>query len=306
MCEGQIASVYCAYEVTPMKTSNHNQFVADRLREAASLLEQQGANRFRVAAYRKASETIGSLEQDITLMVQADGFRGLMALRGIGPQMARAIGEMLRTGRWMQLERLRGTLDPEWLFSQVPGIGPKLARSVVDELHIDTLEALEVAVHDGRLDKLPGFGARRVAMVRTALSELLGQRHSHASHEEPAVDVLLDVDREYREQAAANKLRHIAPRRFNPLNEAWLPVLHTERGHWQFTALFSNTALAHQLGRTQDWVVIYFQTDSHPEGQRTIVTETRGRLKGKRVVRGRERECGEEQPLLWPQSSNVA
>jgi DNA polymerase (family X) len=290
-----------------MKTSNHNQFVADRLREAASLLEQQGANRFRVAAYRKAAEMIDSLEQDITLMVQADGFRGLMALRGIGPQIARAIGEMVRTGRWMQLERLRGTLDPEWLFSQVPGIGPRLAQSVVDELHIDTLEALEVAVHNGRLDKLPGFGARRVAMVRTALAELLGQRRpSQKPHEEPGVDVLLDVDREYREKAAANKLRHIAPRRFNPQNEAWLPVLHTERGHWQFTVLFSNTGLAHQLGRTRDWVVIYFQTDSHAEGQRTVVTETQGPLEGKRVVRGRERECGEEQPLLWPQSSNVA
>jgi hypothetical protein len=73
--------------------------------------------------------------------------------------------------------------------------------------------------------------------------------------------------------------------------EAWLPVLHTERADWHFSALFSNTARAHELGRTRDWVVIYFSQDSGPEGQRTVVTETRGPLAGHRVVRGREAEC---------------
>jgi hypothetical protein len=59
------------------------------------------------------------------------------------------------------------------------------------------------------------------------------------------------------------------------------------------TALFSNTALAHELGRTHDWVVIYFGRDGGPEHQRTVVTETRGPLEGRRVVRGREGECRE-------------
>jgi putative hydrolase len=83
----------------------------------------------------------------------------------------------------------------------------------------------------------------------------------------------------------------IAPRRFNPSNEAWLPILHTERDGWHFTALFSNTGRAHDLGRTRDWVVIYFYNDQHEEGQHTVVTETRGSLIGMRVVRGREAEC---------------
>jgi putative hydrolase len=86
-------------------------------------------------------------------------------------------------------------------------------------------------------------------------------------------------------------LPKIAPRRFNPSGEAWLPILHTERGEWHFTALFSNTARAHELGRNRDWVVIYFHEDSGPEGQRTVVTETRGPAAGQRVVRGREAEC---------------
>jgi hypothetical protein len=108
---------------------------------------------------------------------------------------------------------------------------------------------------------------------------------------EPAVDLLLEVDREYREKAERGALPKIAPRRFNPSGEDWLPILHTERGDWRFTALFSNTARAHELGRLRDWVVIYFHQDSGPEGQRTIVTESRGPLAGRRVVRGREAEC---------------
>jgi putative hydrolase len=290
-----------------MEISNENKIIAERLREAASLLEQQQANRFRVAAYRKAADTIESLLRDVSFIFRTEGFQGLTSLPGVGLQIGGSIAEMIRTGRWIQLERLRGTLDPEALFSKVPGIGPKLARRVLDELHVDTLEGLEVAAHDGRLDRLPGFGARRVAMVRTALAEMLGRgRHRYRPRQEPTVDVLLDVDREYREKAAAKQLRLIAPKRFNPKNEAWLPVLYTERGQWQFTALYSNTSLAHSLGRTQDWVVIYFQSDSYAEGQRTIVTETQGPIKGRRVVRGRENECAEHYRLLVSQPTNAA
>ena len=108
---------------------------------------------------------------------------------------------------------------------------------------------------------------------------------------EPAVEVLLDVDREYREKARAGVLPRIAPRRFNPDREAWLPVLHSRYGPWHFTALFSNTELAHQLHRTYDWVVIFFASEEGEEGQITVVTERRGKLTGQRVVRGREPEC---------------
>ena len=191
---------------------------------------------------------------------------------------------------------------PESLLSKVPGIGSSLARRILEELHIDTLEGLESAVYDGRLAKLAGFGPRRIAMVRASLSEMLGwKRRQGIDRHEPPIDVLLDVDREYREKATANKLRLIAPKRFNSANEAWLPILHTERGEWEFTALYSNTALAHSLGRTRDWLVIYFQSDSSAEGRRTVVTETAGPLKGERVVRGRENECTVYYGKLWSQ-----
>jgi hypothetical protein len=106
----------------------------------------------------------------------------------------------------------------------------------------------------------------------------------------PTVGEILDVDAEYRERAESGKLRRIRPRRFNPRGEAWLPVLHARRGRWELTAMFSNTARAHRLGTTHDWVVIYHEQDGH-EGQCTVVTEHSGTLSGRRVVRGREHEC---------------
>jgi hypothetical protein len=107
----------------------------------------------------------------------------------------------------------------------------------------------------------------------------------------PGVDLLLDVDREYREKARAGLLPKIAPRRYNPEGKAWLPVLHTRFGPWHFTALFSNTERAHELHRTYDWVVIFARDGDQEESQYTVVTERRGAFAGERVVRGREPEC---------------
>ncbi|MEX2497684.1 MAG: hypothetical protein WD397_02265, partial [Wenzhouxiangellaceae bacterium] len=131
----------------------------------------------------------------------------------------------------------------------------------------------------------------RATAIRAGLAAMLGRGARRHPENVPDTALLLEVDRDYRRLAKAGKLPTIAPRRFNPEKRAWLPVMHTERDGWHFTVLFSNTARAHQLGRTEDWVVIYFYDDEHEEGQHTVVTETQGRLKGKRVVRGREVEC---------------
>jgi hypothetical protein len=259
----------------------------------ADLLEAQAANRFRVRAYRQGAATVRAMGEDPALILARDGLKGLTDLPNIGPRLARAIDEMAETGRWMQLERLRGETEPERLFQVLPTVGPETARALHDHLHVDTLEALEIAAHDGRLEMVPGIGPRKAASIRAALAALLARRRrrSDADHEEPPVPVLLDVDGEYRREAEAGRLRRIAPRRFNPDGKAWLPVLHMDRDGWSLTALFSNTALAHELDRNRDWVVIYFGREGGPEHQRTVVTETRGPLEGRRVVRGRETAC---------------
>lgn len=269
--------------------------VAARLREMADLLGQQRGNPFRISAYRRAADTVTGLDRELGELTRLEGIDGLVALPGIGRGIAAAILEMVKTGRWTQLERLRGGLEPQQLFQVVPGIGPKLAERIHEALDVDTLEGLEIAAHDGRLEAVAGVGKRRAAAVRAALQTMLGRTRLQprlAAGHEPPVGLLLDIDREYREQAAAGRLPKIAPRRFNPGGEAWLPVLHEERSGWHFSALYSNTARAHELERTRDWVVVYFYDQDHEEGQRTIVTETRGPLAGQRVVRGRELECG--------------
>lgn len=285
-----------------------NDWIAERLRQAASLLAAQGANSFRVAAWRHAADAIEHTEPDIRSVAETGGYAALEAIPGVGRSIAGAIMEMLATGRWGYLERLKGAADPDALFSSVPGIGPTLARQIQATLHLDSLEALEAAAHDGRLRQVRGFGARRVAVVRGALAELLARIRPHTARtaDEPDVALLLDVDREYREKAASGTLRKIAPKRFNPTGEAWLPVLHTVRGLWHFTVLWSNTARAHELGRTGDWVVVYFHRDTRPEGRRTIVTETHGPARGRRIVRGREAECLASQGGIVPEGASPA
>jgi len=274
----------------PPRDDENNARIAERLRQAATLLSVDEASRFRAAAYRRAADAIVALPEDVAVIVERGGRNALDAIPGVGPAIAGAIAQMLTTGRWSLLERLKGTSNPEAMFRSVPGIGPELSKRIHEHLHVETLEALEAAAHDGRLERVPGISARRAAMVRGALAELLARvRPRPASPApEPEVALLLDVDHEYREKAARGELRKIAPKRFNPTGEAWLPILNTVRGPWHFTALYSNTARAHEFGRVTDWVVIYFYRDRAPEGQRTVVTETNGPSRGQRVVRGRE------------------
>jgi len=265
------------------------------LRQAAELLDQQGANPFRINAYRRAADTLTKLPEDIGEIIDQKGYEGLTALPNVGRGIASAIWEMAATGNWGLLKRLRGGGDPIGLLTTVPGVGPRLAKAIHEELHIDTLEALETAAYDGRLSTLRAFGPRRLAALRATLSSMLGRTRRTAAVEAPAappsVSDLLSVDADYREKAARSALPVITPKRFNPDGSHRLPVLHATLGQWHFTAIFSNTARAHELGRTRDWVVVYFYDNHHEEGQSTVVTETRGPLNGKRVVRGREAEC---------------
>lgn len=272
-----------------------NYIIAGMLREISDLLEQQHANSFRVNAYRMAAKTLEDLQVSVKDLVDQKGFEGITDLAHIGEGIGRSIYEYVVMEKMTRLENLKGGTDPEALLQTVPGIGPRLAARIHEDLHIETLEALELAIHNGRL-KFPGLGKRRLAAIEASLSQKLGKRkQSLAVHalNEPPVELLLEIDLKYREAAKEGRLPTIAPKRFNPEKKSWLPVLHTTKRGWHFSALFSNTARAHDLRKTNDWVVLYFYDDHHQEGQHTVVTETHGPLQGMRVVRGRELECRE-------------
>jgi DNA polymerase/3'-5' exonuclease PolX len=270
-----------------------NREIAHRLKEVAELLHDQGSNPFRAQAYRHAAQTLEQLERPVDDILHAEGVDGLQKLPGIGESLSRAIRELILTGKLPMLERLRGEAEPVSLLASVPGIGKKLADRLHHDLEIDTLEELEIAAHDGRLIRQPGIGEKRHSGIIASLAERLGRirvRRGTAEKIIPSIEELLDVDREYRENAAANQLHKFAPRRFNPTGDAWLPVLHTQRGERHYTALFSNTARAHQKGKTQDWVVLFYD-DGARESQCTVITAEWGPLEGRRIVRGREFEC---------------
>jgi hypothetical protein len=279
-----------------------NDEIADVLERIAVLLEAQGASSFRVHAYGAAAKTVRESARSIAEILEAEGTQGLDRLPTIGKTIASIIQEYVHTGRSTLLERLEGQISPEDLFTTVPGIGEELARRIHRELNIDTLEELELAAHDGRLERLAGFGGRRARGIRDILAGMLNrsvrrrtrrlrlQKTQDMVEEQPSVATILNLDMEYRRGAELGELSTIAPRRFNPEKKAWLPVLHTDRDDWSFTAMYSNTPLAHDLGMTRDWVIIYYERDGQ-EDQCTVVTERRGGLSGKRVIRGRESEC---------------
>ncbi len=277
-----------------MQAYNHE--VAKNLREIAALLKAQQANPFRINAYLHAADTLDNMPQNIADLMQAKGIKGLVALPGIGEGIARSIYEYIATGRMSRLENLKGAADPVALFREIPTVGRALAERIHDTLHVESLEALENAARDGELARVEGLGNKRREAIESWLQKHLDEhrrqfRPVREDSARPDIRLVLKVDEEYRAKAGSDRLPKITPRRFNPENKAWLPILHATYDHWHFTALYSNTARAHSLNRIHDWVVIYFYDDHHREGQHTVVTETHGKLKGKRVVRGREPEC---------------
>lgn len=285
---------------TESRVTFSNETIAAQLVRIGELLEIQGGESFRVRAYLTAAKTLRETPESAVALLATGGRGELERLPRIGHSISALIEEYVQTGRIGLLDRLEGHICPEDVLSRVPGVGEILAARIHGELGIETLEGLEAAAHDGRLKKLPGFGPRRVAAIRGVLASMLRWRTSPdptastpaTTDVRPPASALLAIDRKYRAAVARGDLATIAPRGFNPSRVAWLPILHTSRGMWQYTALYSNTAQAHRMGKTLDWVVIYYERDGD-EGQCTVVTEFEGEFAGWRVVRGREEECGD-------------
>lgn len=297
-----------------------NRQIAEQLEEIARRLDPVETNAFRTAAYRRAAETLRQLDKPLVRLVANQGEAGLLRLPGIGRTIARQIAQSFKRGYLPLLKQLREP-SREALLTSVAEIGPELAHRIHEHLGIESLGELQAAAHDGRLARVPGFGPKRVRAVKEALagrgrlsrlapqvSRVANQQVSQPAHpstptcrDEPTVQVLLDIDREYREKAASGRLSRVAPRRFNPTGGAWLPILRTTRGGEHFTALYSNTARAHELGATHDWVIIY-RDEPGRHDQWTVITGQFGKLKDRRLVRGREAQCD----AFYAESSTAA
>ena len=149
----------------------HNAEIASALDEIADVLEIEGANPFRIRAYRNAARLIGDLGREVTDMVRVG--EDLTGLPGIGADLAGKIAEIAATGRSAFLEALHAQI-PESLSAllRIPGLGPKRVALLHRQLGIETLEQLHRAALDGRIRTLRGFSEKRERDLLDALEAL--------------------------------------------------------------------------------------------------------------------------------------
>jgi DNA polymerase (family 10) len=146
----------------------HNADIAAIFEEIADLLEIEGANVFRVRAYRNAARTLQELGKDLRAMVHKG--EELTELPGIGDDLASKIREIVETGRCAALDKLHKRLPPAITeLLKIPGLGPKRVKILHQALDIHTVEQLQDAVRDHRIRELPGFGEKTEIHIAESL-----------------------------------------------------------------------------------------------------------------------------------------
>lgn len=146
----------------------HNSEIASAFYRLAELLEIEGANTFRVRAYRNAARTIEGLPESIATMV-AHG-TDLSELPGIGKDLAGKIEEVVETGHFRLLEEVEHRVPRSLVeLASVSGLGPKRIKLLYDKLGVTSVATLAKAIEAGKLRGLPGFGPKLVDKIREAL-----------------------------------------------------------------------------------------------------------------------------------------
>ncbi len=152
-----------------------NADVAAAFDQIADLLDVQGANPFRVRAYRRAARMLSELSRSVKEMVDQD--EDLDALPGIGPDLAGKIVEFVTTGTCEQLERLHKEVPPAVTeLLKIHRLGPKRVRSLYQQLGVETLEQLHLAAEQGHVHEVNGFGPKLEQEILQATSERLKEQ----------------------------------------------------------------------------------------------------------------------------------
>ena len=158
-------------EITTPEPTNAQ--IADVLEQMAAVLEERSANPYRIGAYHAAAKTIRKHDQPLAEIYAERGVNALMELHGVGESLSAHIARYIETGRLGRRTRDDDQFDPVVLFASIPGVSRALARRIVDDLGITTLDALERAAYDGRLASVKGVGRQTVAALRLQLNSLL-------------------------------------------------------------------------------------------------------------------------------------
>ncbi|MCA1834456.1 MAG: DNA polymerase/3'-5' exonuclease PolX [Actinomycetota bacterium] len=146
-----------------------NEDVAELLDEMAELLAISGYDPFRVRAYEKAARAVAAYAKDIDGMDDA----GILAIPTIGKGMAVRIREYLDTGAMHELEELRAQIPAGMReLIHIPGLGPKKARIIAEELNISTVEELIAAIGEHKLKDIKGLGLKTEENILRGIEQL--------------------------------------------------------------------------------------------------------------------------------------
>jgi DNA polymerase (family X) len=147
-----------------------NAEIAAALRELGILYELDGADRFRVLAYREAARTVA--QSPISVEQLAKEGR-LTELPGVGKTLAGKIDTLLETGSIPSADKLKAKFPATLVeVTRVPGLGAKTARRIYDEVGVENLEQLKEAAEQGRLAGIRGLGPKTEEKILTALDAI--------------------------------------------------------------------------------------------------------------------------------------
>lgn len=176
----------------------HNIEIAGYFDRLATLLEIEGANAFRVRAYRNAARLIEGHSEEMSAML-ADG-RDLSELPGIGEDLAEKIATLVETGALPLLDEVEQRVPRQLAeLTRIEGLGPKRVQQLYQTLDIRSLDDLRHAVESGKVHELEGFGAKTEQLIQAGIEELEGEekRMRLADAEgiaEPLVEFLRGVE----------------------------------------------------------------------------------------------------------------
>jgi len=154
----------------PAMAGLSNKEIARVFREIEILLDVLGEDPKRAISYGRTSRLLEGLPDSVADLAAAGK---LTDVRGIGPAIQKAVGEILESGTCTLRDELAARLEPGVLdILRIPGLGPKKVHTVVHELGVHSLAELEAAATDGRLAKVKGFGAKSAAKVLEGIAFL--------------------------------------------------------------------------------------------------------------------------------------
>ena len=216
------------------------QEVSEILDEIGTLLELKGENPFKSRAYANASRTIAALDMDLGEAVRSGA---LKEVKGIGVALFEKITELVTTGRLAYYDELKASV-PAGLIEmiRIPGLGPKRAKAIFDQLGVSTLGELEYACNENRLLKLPGFGPKMQEKILQGIQYVRKQKgrfhYPVAAREAELLYKVLKAHKSVQRIAVAGSLRRkkevvkdidllVSAERSGPVMEAFttLPVV---------------------------------------------------------------------------------